>query len=145
MKKSLAFSKNAHVFFNCWKIQHATADGPLACVSSEPRRRVLAQAQTRADCNENGYGFSGSATFACRPTRSSSRSAYCHWRCSKRRGTPPREKPPALPLGWVVSFAPHGRLVQPIVRSILGPISRLIGLILSIETMAVFVIVTCLV
>lgn len=113
MKTSLIFIKIAqnHVFFNCWKMQR-DADGPLACVSSGPRRRVLAQAQTRADRNGNGYGFSGSATFACRPTRSSSRSAYCHWRCSKRRGTSPREKPLALPLEWAVSFAPRGRFSQ---------------------------------
>lgn len=42
------------------------ADGLLAsCASSGPRRTILAQAQPR---NGNGYGFSGIATFACRPT-----------------------------------------------------------------------------
>lgn len=66
-------------------------DRLLACASSGPRKAVLAQAQPR---NGNGYGFSGIATFACRPTLLL---ALCILSTDVARiaGIPPREEPGA--------------------------------------------------
>jgi len=66
-------------------------DGLLACSSLGPRRAVLAQAQSR---NGNGYGFSGIATFACRPTLLL---ALCILSTDVARiaGAPPHEEPGA--------------------------------------------------
>lgn len=118
------------------------ADGPLACVSSGPRRRVLAQAQTRADRNGNGYGFSGSATFACRPTRFPPRALHIVTGVARNAGAHhlSRKTPGASARMSGLFRSP----VQPIARAILGSISPLIGPILSTETISVFVIVRLL-